>query len=102
MDPHEKLKYLRSVRYRAMSWLIAGLLVAAYFSKPYRLYILFGAFALSMAAMAPMFSLKEIKEEQRHAIDMKNPADRNRVLFILLFVMFMIAVSVITVLTRRH
>jgi hypothetical protein len=82
--------YLRSTRYRVLSWGGIGLLIAHFLFPQYGRRLLYGAVILSFLAMLPLFRLSELRNAK---LDMRNKRDRTIVLFVAIGILALIVFS---------
>ena len=91
--------YMRSSRFRVLSWTSSGVLIACFVFTQYRVRLLYVALALSTAAMLPLMpSIRQMRETK---VDLHNKRDRNSVLFVMCFIGLLLAATIVLVLYRR-
>ena len=75
--------YLRSSRFRILSWGATALLIVAFVFPQYRLRLLYGACAFSFLAMLPLISISRLRQQQ---LDLQSKRDRRILILVLIYV----------------
>jgi hypothetical protein len=96
-DSNQQVRaYLHSTRFRVSSWLCAVLMVVSFFVAPYRLWCLYTAAGMSLIAMLPVLRVIPY----RRNLDLEKMQERQRLLFVVLYVAAIIVATILYALYR--
>ena len=82
-NKEEVRTYLRSKRYRILSWGSIALLIASFVFPQYRVRWLYGAVALSLFAMLPLIRISKLRNT---TLDFRRKRDKLYLLFVIIYV----------------